>query len=96
MLTANQVKDIIAEQLKLVPERVYVPNPKSETRPSNLDKERLTSELGQLTWEELDWLERKCKGYKEDAPGSRVYRGKEAGRQLGRYFEDTFHKHHGY
>ncbi len=63
---------------------------------SGLNKEKAEIKLKNLSWEELDWLEKKCKEYKNSAEGPRIYKNEEAVKPLARYFEDTYHKHHGY
>jgi len=61
-----------------------------------MDKEKALVKLKDLSWEELDWLEKKCQEYKAQAKGPRVYKNKEAVRELGNCFQSTYEKHHGY
>jgi mRNA-degrading endonuclease RelE of RelBE toxin-antitoxin system len=63
---------------------------------SILVKDRVENNLKKLSWEELDWLEKKCQEYKAQAKGPKVYKNKEAARELNNYFQSTFEKHHGY
>lgn len=61
-----------------------------------MDREKANIKLKDLTWEELDWLEKKCQEYKATAKGPRLYRNKEATVALGEHFQSVFNKHHGY
>lgn len=67
-----------------------------------LNKRRALAKLPTLTWEELDWLEQKCRSLKEHASGPRVYSStgdathvREAARALVEHFDDVLYKHHG-
>ena len=64
-----------------------------------LNKARTCEKLKTMTWEELDWLRRKCVAYMETANGPRVYSThthtqEEMEESLGGHFEDVLSKHH--
>lgn len=67
----------------------------------NLNKAKAQIKLRQLTWEDLDWLEQRCRALKGNADGPRVFSSSgdsthkaQASQSLHSYFEDTFNKHH--
>jgi hypothetical protein len=68
----------------------------------NLNKPKAQQKLKKLTWEELDWLEQRCRELKVGADGPRVYSSggdsthrAQGATALREHFEDTFEKHHG-
>ena len=68
----------------------------------SLNKEKVENRLATLDWVELDWIEQRCRYYKESAGGGRFYsnRGdvthqREAVQALKQHFDDVYSKHHG-
>lgn len=61
-----------------------------------MDKEKALVKLKDLSWEELDWLEKKCQEYKAQAKGPRVYKNKNAVKPMAEHFQSVYEKHHGY
>lgn len=68
-----------------------------------LNRTKADKKLKLLSWEELDWLEQKCRALKGSAKGARVYTSAgdsthraEAVRSYVDHSYDVFEKHHGF
>lgn len=65
-----------------------------------LNKEIMIKKLKHMTYEELDWLIRKCEGQKDIIGGpvfmsNKTHSQRDMHEELDNHFLDVFNKHHG-
>ncbi len=68
-----------------------------------MNRKKAAIKMATLSWEDLDWIEQKCRELKRNAGGGKFYSSNgdsvhkaQATRALVDHFESVYDKHHGY